>query len=149
MAKINNSIRKMKVKGDSVKMVKKEIPILVKIIAVIGYIGAVVFLLLGISLIIGAGAIAALLANSFPIIAGIGAGLFIVVGIVVLALAVLYFFVSRGLWNGKSWARITLIILSSIGILMSIFPFRIIGFTINLAILLYMIMSKEVKIVFK
>lgn len=94
----------------------KEVPVGVKIISVLGYIGAVLVLLLGIGMIAGAGFIASFLEG----LAILGAGLFVGLGIVLIALAVLGFFMARGLWKGQNWARILTIIFSGIGFLQAL-----------------------------
>jgi hypothetical protein len=97
-------------------MAQKEIPTGVKIISVLYYIGAVLFALLGILFIVGAGMINTI-ASEIPLIAELGAGLFVVAGIIMIALGVLAFFIGKGLWKAKSWARILVIILSCLGVL--------------------------------
>jgi len=100
-------------------MAKGEIPVGVKILSILGYIGAVLMLILGLGLIFGSAAMATVLAQ-IPALAAIGAGLFVGVGIVVILLAVLEFFIARGLWKGQNWARIITLVFSALGIISSL-----------------------------
>ena len=104
--------------------VEKKVPTLVKIISVLYYIGAVFIVIFGILLIAGAGFISSLLSGfNIPVLGAIGSGLFIVAGVVMLLLGILEFFIARGLWKGRNWARIFVIIFSIIGILWAVFGF--------------------------
>jgi len=98
---------------------KKSVPTGVKVIAVIHYIGAVLGLLVGLLWIISAGHLGSS-AIQVPIIGAIGVGLFIAGGIIFMSLGILAFFLGRGLWKAKPWARIVVIIFSALGVLMSI-----------------------------
>ena len=101
----------------------KEIPVGVTIIAVLYYIGAVLSVIIGIFFLIGAGFIGALI----PCFGALGAGILIVVGIILIGLAVLGFFIGRGLWRAQKWARIIVIIFSIIGAVMAIIQMITIG----------------------
>lgn len=90
----------------------------------------------------------------------VGTGFFIMIGIIALALAVLTFFVARGLWKGKKWARIVAIILAALGIINSItnlgggtiigvLIWNLIFLVIQLVIGGYLLFGKKVKAVFK
>ena len=124
-------------------------PIGVKIISVLYYIGAAVFL----SLIVG------------PIVEGLtglkipmvvlpldGGLLFLMAGIEFLALAVLSFFIARGLWKAQKWARIVAIIFATLGVLMAIFGMvkgqigsNVVGLLINTISGGYLLLSSSVK----
>jgi hypothetical protein len=130
----------------------KQVPTGVKIISVLYYIGAVASLLFGILMIVGAGALGALIEN-IPFAALFG-GLFVVLGIVMIALAVLSFFIGRGLWKGQKWARIIVIIFAILGLIGAIFNLingqwsSIISLIINGVIGYYLLFSKSVKAAF-
>ena len=91
------------------------VPTGVKIISVLYYIGAVFEVIFGILLFVGAGALKA----KIPFLAVIGPFL-IVGGIILIGLAVLSFFVGRGLWKGQKWSRIVAIIFAALGLLLAI-----------------------------
>ncbi|HTZ41750.1 MAG TPA: hypothetical protein VMC07_00895 [Candidatus Omnitrophota bacterium] len=88
------------------------VPVLAKVIAVLFYIGIGVSAILGLILILGGNLINSLF--------GEGA-LFLLFGFLMFGFAVLDFFLGKGIWNGKNWARIAAIIISVIGIIGSIY----------------------------
>ena len=128
----------------------RQAPIGVKILSVLGYIGAVLTLILGLIMIFGGGAIASFLSTQIPMLAAgvVGVGL-VIAGIIFVALAVLDYFIARGLWNGQNWARILLIIFLVLGILGSLSPFGIIQIIIYALLIWYVGFSKEVKSFFR
>ena len=99
----------------------KSIPTGVKIIAVLAWISAVFLIFLALLLFLGAGFAEEILKAGGEelggISAGILAGIAAFMGIILLALGILYIFVGRGLWKGRAWARIVAIVLAIIGIL--------------------------------
>ncbi len=128
----------------------KEVPIGVKIISVLYYIGAVLILILGILMIPGW--------RSTFFREG-----YIIIGIFFIALAVFIFFVGRSFWKCQKWARISAIVLTIIGIVISILeltvaeivprlPARtisnIIFLIVNIVIGSYLWFSKDVKAAF-
>jgi uncharacterized BrkB/YihY/UPF0761 family membrane protein len=135
-----------------------KVPIGVQIISVLYYIGAVLCVLCGILFIVGANAIVAALIDAVPELEsmGVGAGLFIFFGIVLIGLSVLSFFVGRGLWKLKRWAKILAIILAILGVISAVYSIikdynfgDIINILLNVVIGAYLIFSKEVKKAFK
>lgn len=133
----------------------RNIPIGVKIISVLYYIGAAAFLILGIVCLFGAGAIGTLL-QSIPLLGALGAGFFIVLGVIFIAIAVLAFFIGLGLWKGQKWAWIAAIVIAILGALSAIISIiqgnilnNIISLIINLVIGGYLLFSKDVKAAFK
>lgn len=128
------------------------VPTGVKILAVFYYIGAVFSVLLAILLLIGASFIDTI-AQSIPVLALIGGSLFIVVGIVYLVFGILGLFIGRGLWKGKNWARIFVIIVSIfwfVAAIMMIFNSSlwvsgIVNLLISGLIGCYLLFSKSVK----
>jgi uncharacterized membrane protein (DUF2068 family) len=100
---------------------------------------------------VGAGFVGEMLAQSEGV-AAFGTGMLIFLAIILLALAVLSFFVARGLWKAKSWARITAIILSILGVIFAIIGMvggeigsNILGLILNGLIGAYLLFSEEVK----
>lgn len=129
------------------KQVKKvrEVPVGVKVIAVLYYIAAVLYLLGGILAVAGAGAVGAFFGP-------LGAGAFVGLGIVSILLAILGFFVGRGLWRMAKWARIVAMVLAAIGVIFGILGLvaggagsGILQLLISGGILYYLGFSKECK----
>lgn len=129
----------------------KQIPTGVKIISVLYYIGSFMFVLSSILFFVGAGFIGSI-TEGVSIFGTFGPGLFIVGGIILIGLGILYFFIGRGLWKGKNWARIVAIIFSIFGILIVIVSMiqgnvlsNIVGLAIQLTIAGYLLFSNSVK----
>ena len=59
--------------------------------------------------------------SQVPVIGTLGSMLFIVGGVVMLFFGILNFFVGRGLWKGKNWARIFVIIFAVLGIIVAVY----------------------------
>lgn len=95
------------------KIKKAEVPTGVKIISVFYYIFAVLTILVGVLALFLGG----LLGGVFG---AMGAGLAILVAVIVIAIGVVEIFVARGLWKGRKWARIIVIIFSILGVLEAI-----------------------------
>lgn len=81
---------------------------------------------------------------------GVFAGLLVFVGIFFLALALFYFFLGVGLWRGREWARVVVVVVSGIwlffslvGILVGVWP-SLGSFAIN-AFLTWYFMRKNVR----
>ncbi len=77
------------------------------------------------------------------------AGILILIGIIVLVMGVLYFFIGLGLWKRKSWARILAIAVSIVFFIWGLFLFDIITLVINGLIGGYLLFSKEAKKLFQ
>ena len=91
----------------------REMPLGVKVLAVLGYIGAAIALIFAILFFVGASFVDTLLQGAnVPIPAGAGAAVAVVMGVLCLILAVLSYFIGRGLWRGQQWARVLVIIFS-------------------------------------
>jgi hypothetical protein len=91
----------------------KTIPVMVKIISVLYYISA------GVSAI----GLILLAIVSFSRIGGYGVSILVLSLSLIfgMGVAILYFFIGRGLWNGKNWARVTAIVLRLLGMFYFIF----------------------------
>ncbi len=95
------------------KTKSKTPPMGVKVISILYYIGAAFALIGAIMAFAGGGLLATL--GGLGALGGIGLGLFFAV--IMLAFAVLGFFMGRGLWRGQNWARIVAVIFAALGIL--------------------------------
>jgi hypothetical protein len=130
----------------------KKLPVGVQIISVLYYIGAVLGVVFGLLFVSASG----YLASMIPELAGLGAGLFVFLGILLIGVGVLGFFVGRGLWGLKPWARIFAIILAALGILSAIYSMitnfsfgNIVSILIHGFIGYYLLLNKEAKRAFK
>ena len=130
-------------------------PVGIKIISVLYYIGTALELLFGILLLVGAGTIASKIPFFGAAASGFFSGFFIVLGIILIGLAVLSFFVGRGLWKGQKWARIVAIIFAVIGVLFAVLGMvqgqivsNVISLVISAVIGGYLWFSSEVKTAF-
>jgi len=132
--------------SNPVKSSSKNVPTLVKVIAILHYIGAALLLSFGIFIIVSL----SFLVSLFPILAMFSA-FAIVFGIGFIGISILFFFIGRGLWKGKNWARIVAIVLYGLGIISSIYFLVYGNFSsiINLVIVTlifgYLLFSKKVK----
>jgi hypothetical protein len=141
---------------------KKQIPVGLKAVSILFYIGTILCIVLGISMIFGAKAMVTSLVASNPGIGlesipeGLMVTLITVIGILAIGAGVFSFFIGRGIWKLKRWARITAIVLSIIGLLSTILS-AVLNFKINLIlnflidgfILGYLLFNKEAKEAFK
>ena len=129
----------------------KFVPIRVKIIAVLYYISATLGLIFGLLFIVSAGLVNSI-TNQIPILGLFGTGLFIIGAIIIIVLGILSFFIGRGLWKGRNWARILVVIFSFISVLIAIVSMiqgnilsNIITLVISLVIGGYLLFSNNVK----
>ncbi len=126
-------------------------PIGVTILAVLAYIGAAFSLLGGIAMLFGSALIGPFLAKmpDYSAMASWGGIAFILFGLFLIACAVLNFFVGKGLWKGKNWARILVLIFSSLSALSSLMSFDLVGLVISGLIIWYLGFNKKVIPYFK
>ncbi len=113
----------------------------ITVLAVLAYIGAAVTLLGAILMIVGSAMVRPIMENVAPQYlswASVGTIGVIMLGLVFLALAVLDYFIARGLWNGQNWARILTIIFAALGVLGSFYPFSIVNLAISALIIWYL-----------
>jgi len=113
----------------------------ITVLSVLSYIGAVITVLLGLTMLFGSSTFSSLIGKAFPQLAAyadVGTVLFVVLGIIFIGMAVLDYFIARGLWNGQNWARIVAIILSALTILGALWPFDIVSLIIGIVIIWYL-----------
>ena len=132
------------------KSINKGIPTGVKIISVLYYIGAAFLFLIGLLIfflrdfvIKVIETVVVLPATIISLIhsALLGAAIFLII------LGIAYFFLARGLWKLKNWARIIAIVIAAFGVVSSLFAFPagIIHLIINGIILWYLGFNEEAK----
>ncbi len=111
---------------------KKTADIFVKIYAVLFWIGALFGAIGGIAMLFGGSLMGGAMGSmmGYGAVSGLFGGLFVVLAIILLALAVLEFFVGLHLWQHRNWARIAAIVFSCLGVL-SIFSLNILGLIIG------------------
>ncbi len=117
-----------------------ERPLGVTIISVLGYIGAILMALVGIAMIGFGGGIA----GSLGVIGAMFGGIGIVAGVMLLAMSVIAYVVSRGLWNLKKWAWTVTMILEGLSLLGSLMSMNIVGIIIPAIIVYYLYTKKEI-----
>ena len=130
---------------------EKSVPGWVKTISILYYIGSALGIIGGLLFLLGAGLFDSI-AEQIPLIGVLGSIIFIIAGIVMLVFGILWFFIGRGLWKGKKWARIFAIILSILGILIGVYSMvqgsiisNLFGVVLNFIISLYLLFSNKVK----
>ena len=156
----------VKKKSEPVKAEKKfeyhdDAPIIVKLLSIFNYVNGGLWALIGFIIIFAAGGIVSYILQVSPeLFVGYESGslvtMLILAGIVMVLLAVLHFFVGIGLWRLKPWARIVSIILSTIGVIGTIYsmiinftPTQIFNIVVDGFIVGYLLFSKEAKEAFK
>ncbi len=132
-----------------------EVPTLVKVLAVLDYIGSGFTILAGFVFLFGGAFFSSIISSLLPGFEGFVSIGVIVLGVFFIAFGVLGIFVGRGLWRGKNWARILTIILSAIGIALSLISLvggnfsNIINLVIGTAIFGYLTFSNKVREAFR
>jgi len=127
----------------------KEVPIWVKIISVLYYMGGVFGIIGGVLLLVGASFIDSLFSQISEFTLG---STMMIIGIITLVFGILDIFIGMGLWKTKNWARVVVIFFGFIGILMGIFITvksgflsAVVVFIMNLLIVGYLLFNKKVK----
>ncbi|HLC86634.1 MAG TPA: hypothetical protein VJG30_05080 [Candidatus Nanoarchaeia archaeon] len=112
----------------------------VKVLAVLYWIGAVFGAISGLAMLFGSGALGF---TSGGLLGGFLGGFAVLMGIVMLVIAALEAYVGWGLWNFKNWAKITAIVLAVIGLLA--FP---IGTIVGIVVIYLLGFNNDVKSLF-
>ncbi len=156
----------VKKKSEPVKSEKKfkyndDAPTIVKIISILNYVNAGLWALIGFILIFTADGIVSYFLQVAPeLFMGYESGnlvsMLIIVGIIMVLFAVLHFFIGRGLWRLKPWARIVSIIFGIIGVIgvgysmvVAFAPAQVLNVIIDGFIVAYFLFSNEAKEAFK
>jgi hypothetical protein len=136
-------MKKEMAKKQSVKKIaqtSKPIPLGVAILAVLSWITAVGTLILAIGLLTGSAVVPTIIQNVAPDMvqwATAGTALFIFLGIISLLFAAIDYYIGKGLWAGKNWARIVVLILFSLVILGSLSPFDLVSILVAGVVIWY------------
>ncbi|MGY4884382.1 MAG: DUF2127 domain-containing protein [Nanobdellota archaeon] len=139
---------------------KEHLPMGVKVVSVLYYIWAILWIGFGLLVALGATIIINYLISLFPQLETVSYGTLVVVGIIVglvlVALGILEFFVARGLWKLKPWARVTAILLSALAIINSVLALtasfdsvQIVRLIVDGGIIAYLMLSKEARRLYK
>mgnify|MGYP001060485344 CR=1 FL=1 len=122
-----------------------ERPFGVTILAILEILSALFLLGAGALMLVAAGFIGGVVgeipeAPEIPGLAGLVTGVLIAIGIVMVILGLIAFFIAYGLWTGKGWAWTLCLIFSIIGLIISILslPAGIISLIIDILILYYL-----------
>jgi hypothetical protein len=130
---------------------KKKMPLGIQLIAIWGYICAFFTFLVGLLMVLIQGPVLNFLESMKilpnPSIGSIISAALIVVGILMMVWGVFYYFLARGLWKGKNWARLVQLVFSALAVLGGLFslPSGIVGLAINAAIIWYLGFNEEGK----
>lgn len=134
----------------------KRVPLLVKIISILGYVFSIMTIIMGVLFL-------AVFPSVQPIIneaiknqaiasgqvlttfSGISSTGVIIGGIFLIIFGIIGLLISRGLWKGRHWARIVVIVISLMGAVSALFSLEIVRLIVDLAIGLYFLLSKDVK----
>ena len=123
-------------------------PLGVKIISIYHYIIAALLAVFAILLLTGLSGVGVyeMMGSAF-MDSGLAESMAITLAIVYIVFAVLYFFVARGLWKLKKWAKIVAIVLAALGIVtgLNMTATAIITLIINVAIIVYLLFINEAK----
>jgi len=128
-------------------------PIVVKVIAILGYIFSCLGVLFGIALLFGGPFIASMMPmmNASNVSTALVGTILIVTAIIMIAVSIFGFFVAKALWDYKNWARIVVIIFSALGIIggLTSLPRGIVGIIIHGVIIYFLAFDKNVTKLFK
>ncbi|MEM2806806.1 MAG: hypothetical protein QXU45_07495 [Candidatus Bathyarchaeia archaeon] len=122
-----------------------ERPFGVTVLAILEIISALFSLGAGALMLMAAGFIGAIMGEmpgvpEVPGLGGLVAGMLIAIGVIMVILGLISFFIAYGLWTGKGWAWTLCLVFSIIGLILSILslPSGIISLIINILILYYL-----------
>ncbi len=124
------------------KVTSKNRPTGVAILSILGYIVVAILAIAGLAIFFVGSVILEVVPAAIAAYAGI-------IGTILIIFAVVEFFIARGLWNGKDWARIITLVLASIGFLSSLSKLDILFLVIDGLIIWYLGFNQEVKNYFK
>ncbi|MGV8151365.1 MAG: hypothetical protein ACP5NV_06590 [Candidatus Woesearchaeota archaeon] len=123
----------------------------VKVIGILGIIGAAIGLLVGLILMILGPAAMGFLIQEMGALSGLVGGALILAGVFIILFSIFGLFVSINLMKYKEWARIVVIIFAALGILNGLFslPVGLVGIIINGLVIYLLAFNKDVIKLFK
>ena len=140
------------------KTFTKIIPLPVKILAIINFFIAILTWVSGVWAIVAGSTLSNIIGklfgsypNALPTIGTLGSVVFGIVGFIVILMGFISFFVGKGLWSGKNWARIFVIVISILGTIGSLGSvisgnfYKFIPLIIYAGIGIYFLFNKSVK----
>lgn len=139
---------------------ENKIPLGVKIIAILGLVSAVLTVLMGVVIfiagLVGGNFASQLGLNSLgtdsvsgALIGSLLLGSLILGGILFVLWGIVEFFIARGLWRGRNWARIVVGIFMVLGFISAIFNLNFFGLIVTALVGYYIWFSKECRNFFK
>lgn len=139
---------------------KDDAPVTVKIISILNYVNAALWFVIGLLMIISSSAMIEYALSASPELASYDSGLLtmimVFIGIFLIGFGVFHFFIGRGLWRLKQWARIASVILGIIGVITAVISMTIsFGFGLILNLLIdgfiagYLLFTQEAKEAFR
>ncbi len=131
--------------------VSKNRPIGVKILSILGFIGAGLGVLFGLLAVFAGPLFFALMPEieELPWLASAGAAISLIVGIILIVFSLIGYFISRGLWDGKEWARIVTLVFSWISGISALFSLDVFTVLLEGVIIWYLQFRKDVVKFFK
>jgi len=128
-------------------------PLVVKIISILGYIAAGFCILFGLVMLFGSQFIIGMMpiANIPNLTSAMVGAVITVMAIILIAVGIFGFFLAKGLWEHKNWARIVAIVFSALGVLggLTSLPRGIVGLVIHGAVIYFLAFDKNVIRLFK
>ena len=128
-------------------MEKSQANLVVKIIAILGYIAAVLGFIGGLIALFSGSFLGAI----FPNMGRLVGAMVIVGGVIAIILGVFGFIVAMNLWKFRNWARIVVIVFSALGFIQGLLslPLGLIWIIIHGLIIYFLAFNKDVMALFK
>ncbi len=134
-------------------MDKKTAETIIKVLSILGYIGAGLLIFIGLFMTLGANMMGNYMGQMMSgfYYGGFISSMIIFMGVVFIGLGILSIFVSKGLWDHKNWARIVALIFAVIGAVGALFslPVGVVSLLINGFLIYFYGFEQEVIKLFK
>jgi len=128
-------------KRKAARIITRKAPTGLKLTAIFHWVMAGVFLISTFLLIVGSALIEQIISKYLPAyepFSALGATFLALSAVLSALLTLLYFYVGKGLWDCRHWARITAIVLAFIGVLVSLVPPQLLSLVISILIIWYL-----------